>query len=252
MLGSDKSSPSCWVGYLTNFRYTSNNAVYYGNFKPPNTVLTATQEPSTNIRGIYGAQTVVLMTMSSPLTYLADSSALPKRVDNVGNVSFNAHSPFSEIQINPNLTVGATVQMNSATTKVFAGSGGSYGTLDQGGAGRLYITGNNSFSDITSTYNPATITFPSYGIQSFSNFSVSGSITNSITINSSIPGIASTLYKPTGTVSVNGLVISDSTATGAAWYAGTYSTNVSNNSGWIFTDPGVVTVTYMGNFFAFF
>jgi hypothetical protein len=53
-------------------------------------------------------------------------------------------------------------------------------------------------------------------------------------------------------VSVDYLSIQDSNATGgAAWYAGTTSTNVSNNLGWIFTAPPVGGA-YAGNFFAFF
>jgi hypothetical protein len=59
------------------------------------------------------------------------------------------------------------------------------------------------------------------------------------------------LSKASGTVSASYLSIQDSDATGgAAWYAGTTSTNVSNNLGWIFTAPPVVA--YAGNFFAFF
>jgi hypothetical protein len=52
-------------------------------------------------------------------------------------------------------------------------------------------------------------------------------------------------------VSVGFLSIRDSNATGGAgWYAGTTSTNVSNNLGWIFTAPPVGANA--GNFFAFF
>ena len=61
------------------------------------------------------------------------------------------------------------------------------------------------------------------------------------------------LSKSSGTVSVGYLSIRDSNATGGAgWYAGTTSTNVSNNLGWIFTAPPTPGGAYAGNFFAFF
>ena len=70
-------------------------------------------------------------------------------------------------------------------------------------------------------------------------------------ITASTPGSAATLYKSSGTVSVNYLSIQDSTATGgASWYAGDFSVNVSNNSGWIFS--GIPSSVSYSNFFAFF
>jgi hypothetical protein len=51
---------------------------------------------------------------------------------------------------------------------------------------------------------------------------------------------------------VDYLSIKDSNATGgAAWYAGTHSTNVSNNLGWTFTAPPVPSATN-SNFLQFF
>ena len=43
---------------------------------------------------------------------------------------------------------GYTIRMTKATTKTFAGGGGTYGTLIQNGAGALTISGSNSFADI--------------------------------------------------------------------------------------------------------
>jgi hypothetical protein len=138
--------------------------------------------------------------------------------------------------------------MTAATAKTFAG-GGSYSTLNQGGAGALTISGNNSFSDLTATTRPSTITFTASSTQTFTNFTLSGILGSLVTINSTVAGTRAILSKISGTVSVNYLSIQDSNATGAAWYAGTTSTNVSNNLGWIFTAP---PVAYAGNFFAFF
>ena len=141
---------------------------------------------------------------------------------------------------------GFTISMTNASAKTFAGGGGTYPTLDQGGAGTLTITGNNSFANLTST-TPSTITFSISTTQTFTAFNVSPGTT----INSSVASFQATLSKSSGTVSVDYLSIRDTNATGGAdWYAGANSTNVSNNTGWIFTAPPAAPVT--GNFFLFF
>ena len=146
------------------------------------------------------------------------------------------------------------IQMTAATAKTFIG--GATGstvyncTLVQAGAGVLTITGNaspgNTFNDITSTQRPATITFTSGNTNTFNNFSVNGTAGNLVTINSTVAGSQHTLTKVGGVVSCNYLSIRDSNATPATtWYAGTTSTNVSNNTGWIFTAPptGAYSIT---------
>jgi len=70
------------------------------------------------------------------------------------------------------------------------------------------------------------------------NFNVSGTAGNLVTLQSTTSGTQFTLSKASGTVSRDYLSIKDSNATGGAtWYAGANSTNVSNNSGWTFTAP---------------
>jgi hypothetical protein len=145
------------------------------------------------------------------------------------------------------------ISMTAATAKTFAGGGGSYSTLNQGGTGALTISGNNSFSDLTATTRPSTITFTASSAQTFADFTLSGVLGSLVTINSSAAGTRASLSKSSGTVSVGYLSIQDSNATGGAgWYAGTTSTNVSNNVGWAFTAPPTPGGVYLGNFFAFF
>jgi hypothetical protein len=138
-----------------------------------------------------------------------------------------------------------TISMTAATAKTFFGGGSTFNcTLNQGGAGTLTITGANTFNNITNTVQPATVIFPASTITRFlSNFQLSGTSGNLITINSSISGTAATLSLASGTVADNYLSIKDSTATGGAtWYAGANSTNVSNVSGWIFANPPVYLI----------
>jgi hypothetical protein len=132
----------------------------------------------------------------------------------------------------------STISMTSASAKTFAGGGLTYYNLNQGGAGALTISGSNTFNDIKNTVQPNTVTFTISTTQIVSNFSLTGTAGNLITINSSTAGTQATLSKSSGTVSCNYLSIKDSAATGGAgWYAGTTSTNVSGNTGWIFTAP---------------
>jgi fibronectin-binding autotransporter adhesin len=146
---------------------------------------------------------------------------------------------------------GLIISMTAASAKTFAGGSGSFSTLNQGGAGALTISGNNSFDNLTATTRPSTITFTASSTQTFADFTLSGVLGSLVTINSSIAATRATLSKGSGTVSVGFLSIRDSNATGGAeWYAGTTSTNVSNNLGWIFTAPPAGANA--GNFFAFF
>lgn len=145
-----------------------------------------------------------------------------------------------------------TIKMSSASAKTFAGSGGVYGKISQAGAGNLTITGNNTFKDIESPTLPSTFLFAAGSTQTFVAFTMSGTLGNLVNLNSTSPGTTHTLSRTGGTTSVNYLSIQDSTATGsgAFWYAGANSVNVSNNSGWLFTGPAVSGIT--GQFMAFF
>jgi len=239
-----------YQGYITNIRIVNTVAVYTGNFTTPTKPLLPTQSADTNISAITGTQTSLLL--STPInSFLTDYSNNNFTVTNTGTATANILSPFAVTS--PGITFTSfTLSMTAATAKTFAGGGATYPTLNQGGAGALTISGNNSFGDLTATTRPSTITFTASSTQTFAAFTLSGTAGNLVTINSSTAATQATLSKSSGTVSVGFLSIRDSNATGGAgWYAGTTSTNVSNNTGWIFTAPPV-GVQYLGNFFAFF
>lgn len=145
------------------------------------------------------------------------------------------------------------ITFTSASAKTFAGSGVTYNcTIDQGGAGALTITGANTMTTLSNTYSATgatTITLAAN--QTVTNFTAAGAAGKVLTLNSSVNGTARTLTKTSGTVNVDYMSIRDSTATGGAtWYAGSNSTNVSNNSGWIFS--AAPTAGGGGNFLTFF
>lgn len=142
-------------------------------------------------------------------------------------------------------TSGAgTISMTSGTSKTFAGGGFSFPTLNSGGAGALTISGSNTFADLTNTVQPTTFTFTSGTTTTFTNFSISGTAGNLVTVGSTST-TQSILQKPSG------------------WNVGLNSTNGGNNTGLSFTglSPNYLSISYIrgvvtgpspGNFLVFF
>lgn len=142
-----------------------------------------------------------------------------------------------------------TISLSSSTAKGFFGGGIVYNcTLRQSGLGALTIYGSNTFFDITNTVQPTSVLFIAGTTNTFTNFSLSGTAGNLVTIGSTTAA-SHTLSKASGTVSVSNCSISYSTATGgASWqaYTSNGNTNGGNNSGWNFASAS------KGNFLIFF
>ena len=147
----------------------------------------------------------------------------------------------------------STISLTSASAKTFIGGAKTYYNLNQGGAGALTISGNNTFNNITNSVQPTTVTFTASSTNTFANFSLNGTDGNLVTITSSTAGTAANIVKTGGKVNtVDYVSLQDSAASPASiWYAGANSTNVSNNSGWIFSAAPILTQNY-GNFLLFF
>jgi len=141
------------------------------------------------------------------------------------------------------------ISMTAAGSKTFVGGGSTFNcTLSQDGNGTLTITGANTFSDIRTTATPTTVSFTAGTTNTFSNFNLNGTAGNLVNLNSATAA-THTLSKASGTVSCNYLSITNSTATGgASWYAGANSTNVSGNTGWIFTAPNYAVTANNGTY----
>lgn len=151
------------------------------------------------------------------------------------------------ITINPDTS---TIQMGSTWSAYmpFAGGGYTYNNLTI--TGQVDVYANNTFNTITTNYIEGVkgIRFEESSTQTVTNFNIG----NGWALQSTTSGTRFNLSKTSGTVSVDYLSIKDSNATGgAAWYAGTHSTNVSNNLGWTFTAPPVSSATN-SNFLQFF
>ena len=156
---------------------------------------------------------------------------------------------------NLTLTGTGTVSLTSASAKIFSGGSVSYSgiTLDNGGAGAITILGSNTFGNITNTYNvtgATSIKFSAGTTNTFANWNASGTAGKLLTITSD-SAATHTLSKASGVVSADYLSLTNSIATGGAtWYAGANSTNVSGNTGWVFTAFPVSVNT--SNFFLMF
>lgn len=139
---------------------------------------------------------------------------------------------------NPNnLTVAvstATINMTSASAKSFSGAGKTWPTLNQGGAGALTIVGSNTFTSITNTVQPATITFTAATTQTVTTLGLSGTSENLITLNTTASGTRAVLTSNTPSISVNYASIKDISATGGADWTALNSTDAGNNLGWFF------------------
>jgi hypothetical protein len=140
------------------------------------------------------------------------------------------------------------ISMTSASAKTFVGGGSTYNcTLSNDGAGALTISDSNTFTTLANGVQPTTFTFTSGTTTTLTNWNISGTAGNLVTIGSTAAS-QHTLSDPSGTVSVDYLSISYSSATGGAtWLAGLNSVNGGNNSGWIFSN-----VATSGNFFFMF
>jgi fibronectin-binding autotransporter adhesin len=137
--------------------------------------------------------------------------------------------------INLSVTPGTgTISMTSATAKTFSGGGyTNFPKLNNGGAGALTISGNNTFASITNSVQPTTFTFTSGSTQTVKAWNVNGTTGNLVTLNTVTAGTrASLTYSGTGTLTSDYLSIQDIKVTPISkWYA-TNSIFVSNNIGW--------------------
>ena len=161
-----------------------------------------------------------------------------------------------------NLTVTGTgtISLTSASAKTFTGGGVSYSgiTLNQGGAGTLTISGNNTFANISNTYSATGATTIAMGTttQTVGSFTASGEAGRVLTVTGASATSPATLVF-TGSGQATTPTTDYLTITGVraysldtTWYAGNNSTN-NGSLGWYFV-AAVVVAGYLGNFFAFF
>ena len=149
------------------------------------------------------------------------------------------------------ITGTGTISLTSASAKTFAGGGVSYSgiTLNQGGAGTLTITGNNTFKNITNSYSATGATTIAMGTttQTVTQFTGTGTVGKVLTIQGTSASSPATLILSSGTVTApDYLAITGVRAysLSSTWYAGANSTN-NGSLGWIFS-AGVSGIVLAG------
>jgi hypothetical protein len=129
-----------------------------------------------------------------------------------------------------------TINMTAATSKNFFGGDLTFNcTLNNGGAGALNIYGSNTFTTLANSVQPTSFLFEDSETTTLTNWNISGTPGNLVTINSIVGANLHGLSKASGTVNADYLSITNSYAFGGAtWNAGDNSINGGNNSGWTF------------------
>lgn len=135
------------------------------------------------------------------------------------------------------------ISMSSASAKEFDGNSYTFPcTLENSGAGALTVTGNNTITTISNSVSPTSFLFRSGQTTTVTNFNVSGTSGNLVTITSTSGGASQGyLSKASGTVSVSYCNISSTNVSGGAtWKALLSNGNVNsgNNTGWDFGSIG--------------
>jgi len=130
------------------------------------------------------------------------------------------------------------ISNTGSASKTFVGGWMTYNNITFSGD-NITVAGNNTFS--TFAVNNAGLTnglkLTSGSTQTLTAFTTNGSSLNLAKLLTTASG-AATLSKSSGTVSVDYMSIASSTATGGAtWYAGGNSSNIGNNTGWLFSAP---------------
>jgi hypothetical protein len=163
---------------------------------------------------------------------------------NISNSTFtvNGGSSSSGFQIvssgtTYNLT-GCNIVFTTAGVTNFYASGGTPTTVTMAGTGTLLLGGSAQTATITTLQNtvqPCTISLIFDMTRLIvTNFNLSGTAGNLVTLNSSVAGTAVNIRKTSGTVNAQYLYIQDSVADGGAEWRASNSVNAGNNTGWLF------------------
>jgi len=201
------------------------------------------------------------VTMSGTPSVAVQITTAGTRTVSIGSGTWSLSGPIPwQVSSITGLTVTGTgtISLTSASNKTFTGGGISYSgiTLDQGGAGALTISGNNTFKTITNTYSATGATSIVLGntTQTLTDpWTATGAATRVLTVSGTSAASPGTLiFSGSGTAAnVDYLTVSNVRAYPLVddWYAGANSTN-SGSLGWYFVAAGgtvySVTITETG------
>jgi hypothetical protein len=130
------------------------------------------------------------VTLSGSAATLALASTNSSRTLDIGSgtllIAGSGTAVSATDSLNLTVTGTGTISLTSASAKTFAGGSVSYSgiTLNQGGAGTLTVSGNNTFANITNTYKATGATTINFGTttQTVGNFTAAGEATRLLTL----------------------------------------------------------------------
>ena len=225
--------------------------------------VSAGTSPFTLTAGTFDASTYAFTTSGTGSSVGFASSNSNTRTLAIGSgtwtIAGSATAWNTSTSTNITVTGTGTISLTAATTKTFAGGGANYSgiTLNQGGAGALAITGNNTFKTITNTYSATGATSIALGAttQTLTDpWTATGEATRVLTLSGTSAASPATLvYTGAGVAAstVDYLSISNVRAYDIfnEWYAGVNSTN-GGTLGWYFVAAGgtvyAATITETG------
>jgi hypothetical protein len=129
----------------------------------------------------------------------------------------------------------------TTTGTALANFSGTIPTLTISGVGSNIIIGGAATASYTittlnNTVSPCTVSLGSTITRvNVTNFNLSGTAGNLVTLNSTVAGTQVNIRKTIGTVSAQYMYIQDSLADGGATWNAQFSTNAGNNTGWNFS-----------------
>ncbi len=135
---------------------------------------------------------------------------------------------------------GATLEVNGDLhlTGDFDNAGtftANSSTVNLSGTSEQTIKGNNSFNNLTFSAG-VTVKLEAGTIQTVTSLDINGTEEHPVTIASTVDGSAATFSQSTGELKATFLNVKDNIATGGATFYAFSSTDLGNNSGWIFSN----------------
>ena len=167
------------------------------------------------VRGTFDANTYNITLFGANSSFASSYSNARTIALGSGLMSIAGTSGFvATTATNLTVTGTGTISLTSASAKTFAGGGLSYSgiTLNQDGAGQLNITGNNTFGNITNTYNATGATTINFAATSttVSQFTAAGTAAKLLTLQGTSAAAPATLiYSGGGNVNVEYLTINN-------------------------------------------
>lgn len=155
-------------------------------------------------------------------------------------VQFNGSSAGTTWQLTGTIDLTGTITFTDSGQgyqKTIQGDGLSFPATTIA-ANNFVISGNNTFTTlaVNNAGGADGLKLTAGSTQTVTSFSTNGSVGSLAKILSTSAESAATITQAVGLVCVDYMSIKDLTATGALWYAGSHSTNVSGNTGLTFGD----------------